>query len=146
MDANGASQEPLVTSPALDALPAWAPDGTRLAFVSERSGKDERKVYVVNANGTNVRLLAASSTRGRIATLPSWGARPAGDRCTIEGTIHSEKLVGTPHADVICGGGGNDTIFARGGGRDVVNGGPGRDVAHVDRGDRVSGVERKLYR
>jgi Tol biopolymer transport system component len=35
--------------------PAWSPDGTRLAFVSSRSGDEE--VYVARADGTSVRRL-----------------------------------------------------------------------------------------
>jgi dipeptidyl aminopeptidase/acylaminoacyl peptidase len=136
-----------VTSPALDAAPVWSPDGREIAFASERTGKSERAVYVARSDGTNVRLLAKGMPRtGYAASLPSWGARPAGDVCTIDGTVHADRLVGTPHSDVICGGGGNDTIFARGGGRDVVYGGAGRDTAHVDRRDRLVGVERRLYR
>ena len=37
---------------------------------------------------------------------PSWGVHPAGDSCTIEGTVHADRLIGTKGADVICGGGG----------------------------------------
>jgi hypothetical protein len=92
-----------------------------------------------------VHLLAGPLRHNQFASLPSWGLHPLGDPCTIEGTVHSEKLVGTSRSDVICGAGGNDTIFARGGGKDVVNGGPGRDTAHVDRTDRTVGVEKKLY-
>ena len=55
-------------------------------------------------------------TAAGLTTLPSWGVHPAGDPCTIEGTVHADRLVGTTGADVICGGGGNDVIFARGGG------------------------------
>jgi len=35
--------------------PAWSPDGSRVAFVSRRSGDEE--IYVANANGTGVKRL-----------------------------------------------------------------------------------------
>jgi Tol biopolymer transport system component len=35
--------------------PAWSPDGTRIAFVSARSGDEE--IYVARANGTGIRRL-----------------------------------------------------------------------------------------
>ena len=38
--------------------PAWSPDGSRLAFVSRRSGDEE--IYVALANGTGVRRLTRS--------------------------------------------------------------------------------------
>jgi Ca2+-binding RTX toxin-like protein len=81
-----------------------------------------------------------------MATLPSWGLHPAGDACTIEGTVHADRLTGTKGADVICGGGGIDVIFARDGKRDVIDGGPGRDTAYADKVDVVRHVEKVLYR
>ncbi len=146
MDSNGTHQKRVIASPALDALPDWSPDSKQIAFASERSGKTDRKIYIANANGSNVHLLSGAVQRGRLATLPSWGVHPTGDSCTIEGTIHADRLTGTKGADVICGGGGNDVIFARDGKRDVIDGGPGRDTAYVDKGDVVRHVEKVLYR
>jgi TolB protein len=38
-----------------DASPAWSPDGTRIAFVSERNG--HLNIYMIDTDGTNeVRL------------------------------------------------------------------------------------------
>lgn len=146
MNANGSGQKRIIASPALDALPSWSPDSKQIAFASERSGKRNRKIYVANANGSNVHLLAGPASRGRLTTLPSWGVHPAGDLCTIEGTVHADRLTGIKAADVICGGGGNDVIFARDGKHDIVDGGAGRDTAYVDKGDIVRHVEKVLYR
>jgi len=49
--------------------PAWSPDGSRLAFVSARSGDEE--IYVANADGRGVRRL----TRSAGADLsPAWSS------------------------------------------------------------------------
>ncbi len=52
MNADGSDQVNLTHDPAaLDALPAWSPDGSRLAFVSERDGN--REIYVMSADGSS---------------------------------------------------------------------------------------------
>ena len=47
----------LTHSPGPDFDPSWSPDGTQIAFRSERSGQPE--VWVMNADGTGQRQLAA---------------------------------------------------------------------------------------
>ena len=47
---DGTEQVRLTTSPADDADPAWSPDGTKIAFMSERTGR--RQVWVMNADGS----------------------------------------------------------------------------------------------
>jgi Tol biopolymer transport system component len=54
MNADGTAQANLTNHPALDASPAWSPDGKKIAFVSDRSRKDHREIYVMNANGGHV--------------------------------------------------------------------------------------------
>ena len=50
-----------------DGSPAWSPDGTRIAFYSERDGNAE--IYVMNADGTGVtRLTNSSADEG----YPAW--------------------------------------------------------------------------
>ena len=48
-------------------LPAWSPDGKQLAFTSNRDGNPE--LYVMNADGTNVRRL---TNHPEIDTTPTW--------------------------------------------------------------------------
>ena len=48
--ANQATVKRLTTHPAADFDPSWSPDGTRIAFRSQRDGNDE--IYVMNADGT----------------------------------------------------------------------------------------------
>ena len=49
---------------------SWSPDGTKIAFVSYRTGAYE--IYSMNADGTGVRQL----TRGPEAHRAAWGRRP----------------------------------------------------------------------
>ena len=37
----------------LDLSPAWSPDGTKIAFSSQRNGSANPEIYVMNANGSN---------------------------------------------------------------------------------------------
>src|SRR5207249_7845812 len=54
--------------PAIDASPSWAPDGSKIAFGSGRSGNGD--VYVMNANGTGVERLTNDAA---IDAEPAWG-------------------------------------------------------------------------
>ena len=141
MDADGSGQTRLTDHPALDARPVWSPNGQQIVFESERTGRGLRRVYVMAADGSQVRRLSAGQDVG--ADWQPLGPRPSG--CTIWGTAGDDLLVGTPRRDVICGEAGNDVVHARDGVRDVVEGGPGRDSARVDRRlDRVRSIERRL--
>lgn len=60
-----------------DLFPAWSPDGTRLAFTSDRSGDPE--IFVVGIDGTGLRQL--TTTPGRDAH-PSWS--PDGTRIAFQ--------------------------------------------------------------
>ena len=53
MDANGGNQENLTNHPAYDSQPDWSPDGTKIAFVSDRDGGREQ-IHVMDADGKNV--------------------------------------------------------------------------------------------
>jgi Tol biopolymer transport system component len=49
---NGDNQTNLTNNPAIDSQPAWSPDGTKIAFQSDRDGNN-RQVYVMDADGTD---------------------------------------------------------------------------------------------
>jgi TolB protein len=51
--------------------PAWAPDGSRVSFVSDRDGTFN--LYLVNADGTNLRQLT-HEVGGAIVGMQSWTA------------------------------------------------------------------------
>jgi Tol biopolymer transport system component len=50
MNADGTGRVQLTHHPARDENPDWSPDGTQIAFYSERTGNAQ--IYVVNADGT----------------------------------------------------------------------------------------------
>jgi dipeptidyl aminopeptidase/acylaminoacyl peptidase len=55
MDADGTNVRRLTDSPGLDEGPVWSPDGTKIAFSSDRDGQQE--IYVMNADGSDPRRL-----------------------------------------------------------------------------------------
>src|SRR5213082_3058241 len=51
MDADGSHQTRLTNNPADDILPAWSPDGTKIAWSTNRPGGSNYEIYVMNADG-----------------------------------------------------------------------------------------------
>lgn len=49
----------IAASPAKDVNPDWSPDGSRIAFASNRNGKDE--IFVIDVNGSNLINLTPNS-------------------------------------------------------------------------------------
>jgi TolB protein len=66
-NADGSDARNLTGNPAFDGWPSWSPDGTELAFASNRDG--DYQIYVMQADGRDVRRVA--ETAGR-ATAPVW--------------------------------------------------------------------------
>jgi Tol biopolymer transport system component len=67
MNADGSGITRLTNSPALDQMPTWSPDGTKLAFMSSRDGNPE--IYTMNADGTSQTRL---TNNGALDARPSW--------------------------------------------------------------------------
>ena len=57
----------LTGNPASDRAAEWSPDGTQIAFVSDRDG--DLDVYAMNADGTGVRQLTNDPARDNV---PAW--------------------------------------------------------------------------
>src|SRR6266566_317035 len=62
---------PLTRGKAFDANPEWSPDGTKIAFLSDRSGNND--IWVMNADGSGLTQL---TTDPHIDWDPAWS--PAG--------------------------------------------------------------------
>jgi TolB protein len=72
VDADGGHLRRLTTSLANEASPTWSPDGKRIAFVSDRSNRDDHEfeLYVVDAGGGDPQRI----TRNDVWDLdPDWG-------------------------------------------------------------------------
>src|ERR687895_453613 len=65
---DGSNQTRLTNSPTWDSLPRWSPDGTKIAFDSNRDGNQE--IYVMNAgDGSNQTRLTYNEVQD---SGPSW--------------------------------------------------------------------------
>ena len=67
MNADGSGQTNLTNASGLNADPAWSPDGTKIAFDTNRAGLID--IYVMNADGTDQRPIASSPLGG---SEPAW--------------------------------------------------------------------------
>jgi tol-pal system beta propeller repeat protein TolB len=92
MKPDGGNPHPLTTRDDID--PTWSPDGALIAFASSRSGN--RQLFVMNADGSNVRQVTDLNNMGGRSTWSPDGSQlafyrgPAGDHdiflINIDGT------------------------------------------------------------
>ncbi|HLL76337.1 MAG TPA: Calx-beta domain-containing protein [Pyrinomonadaceae bacterium] len=78
MNGDGTGQTNLTNNPAQDATPVWSPDGTRIAFASNRTTPSNphgaSNIFVMNADGSGVRQV---TDNGRVGFIPSIVYDPA---------------------------------------------------------------------
>jgi Tol biopolymer transport system component len=79
MNGDGTGQTNLTNNPAQDASPVWSPDGTRIAFTSNRPGPSNTtgrsNIYVMNADGSGVKQVTNNGREGVITGMvydPAW--------------------------------------------------------------------------
>ncbi|MFL5608505.1 MAG: protein kinase domain-containing protein [Gemmatimonadaceae bacterium] len=70
MNADGTDQRRLTTDKGIDSSPALSPDGTRIAFTSQRAGGFD--IFVMNVDGSDQRQLTSFTERGLGAIDPTW--------------------------------------------------------------------------
>ena len=75
MVADGSNQIPLTENGDSDFLPAWSPDGTKIAFSKDvtADGIPNAEIYVMNPNGTSPQNVTMSTADD---SDPDW--QPAG--------------------------------------------------------------------
>jgi Tol biopolymer transport system component len=138
-------------------VPAWSPDGTKVAFAADRTDEttfSENDIFVLDvATGKRTRVIAGSGQNQRtdlVVWVPCLRAAPmcGGKPATVLGTNRNDRITGTNGNDVIVTFAGNDTVDGRGGndricggsGNDVLRGGPGDDLLFGESGeDRLDG-------
>jgi len=79
MNADGTGQLQLTDDPHLDRVLAWSPDGSRIAFHSNRDG--EFRVWTIRPDGSDLRRV----TTGEAALYPTWA--PDGQRLAVSDTF-----------------------------------------------------------
>ena len=72
MDPDGTALTRLTNNMAFDSQPSWSPDGSKIAFISDRDGNDD--VYIMDADGLNVTRITNTATERE--SRPRW--RPGG--------------------------------------------------------------------
>jgi Tol biopolymer transport system component len=72
MNRDGSDPANLTNNPAYDGWPSWSPDNRRIAFASDREKEGVWHIYVMNADGTNVRRVSPLDAEDGYFTKPIW--------------------------------------------------------------------------
>ena len=100
---DGSEPRQLTNDPGFDRAPVWSPDGTRIAFSSNRVGPQGSgvSIFLMNADGSNVAQITTAPTRD---DQPSWS--PDGSALTFfskrdgNDEIYVVRLDGSPPVNV----------------------------------------------
>jgi TolB protein len=81
-----------------DQMPAWSPNGQRIAFVSDRAGYQD--IFVASANGTNVRQITPADPSPAVSSewWPAWS--PDGGTIAYSSTYEGSFDIWTRSVDV----------------------------------------------
>jgi Tol biopolymer transport system component len=144
-DPNGSSPTQLTTGARVAFGVSVSPDGSKIAFTSERDNNFE--IYVADADGTD--QVNITNSPGSDDRLPDWGVPGTGG--AQNGTEEDDELTGSSSADTVSAGAGDDVVSTLGGpdvvfgeeGSDQLNGGAGNDKLYGDFGPGSSSAVRR---
>jgi len=93
MAPDGSALVNLSSNPAQDSAPAWSPDGSQIAFVSNRENDANggQFIYIMNADGSNVRQLTQEDN----SSWPDWSHDGEYITYTHSGDIYRIKADGS---------------------------------------------------
>ncbi len=89
MSISGGTPTRIADGLAYEQQPRWSPDGTRIAFVSDRAGGDN--IWIMNADGSDKRQLTEESFR--LLNQPSWS--PDGRYIVAKKHFTTSRSLGT---------------------------------------------------
>jgi len=89
MNADGTDQRRLTNHAAMDELPAWSPDGKRIAFSSRREGGSD--IFLMNGDGTGLTRLTRLTDMGLYAFHARWS--PDGKRIAFQSFVRPDIFV-----------------------------------------------------
>jgi hypothetical protein len=78
----------LTDTDAHDGFPRWSPDGSQLAFISNRVGEDNWEIFLMNADGNNQRRLTYSD---ELDGIPTWS--PDGTQIAFESSRDGDNEI-----------------------------------------------------
>jgi len=87
MDPDGSVPINITNNPAIDFYPSWSPDGSQIAFVSQRDNIGG-EIYIMDADGSNQTRLTNNPTGGNES--PSWS--PDGSQIAFESFREGNSL------------------------------------------------------
>ncbi len=106
MNADGSQVRPLTSNDDWDHNPAWSPDGTRIAFASDRAGErsvGDFDIFVMSDFGSQIRQLTDSDSGDHSWCVmcgndaPAWS--PDGKRIAFSGTGDGDSEIFVMNAD-----------------------------------------------